>query len=1384
MRSRTCFLSLAWSLSFALAVFTTGTANAAEVGVDLPWEGDLFEAEADAVLDAVAKIPHPEADESEYLVWDERIQISADHRVTNTERHVYRILSRDDIETRGSLAAAWTPWLEERPLMRARVITRDGHVHELDPATITESSGSNVQNQVYTDTRILTAPLPAIAIGSIIETEVITTEHTAFCPAGIVGNVIWERFSKCHHLYAEVRADASIDLSLHCVGKTVPLEIQRDGDEQVWSLKQNQPDPLEVLWDYAPSDHTPMSFVTYCTGTSWAEIAQYYDEMVNRQIADSELGNLPDQVKQAWRADHDEDDRRTLVTTAWEQIMNSIRYTGIEFGVSAIQPARPIDTLRRRYGDCKDQACLMVAMLRQLDIEAYVALQSTQSFVDAAADAPALNAFDHAIVYVPRQDNLKETWIDMTASYTSFGELPISDQDRLTLVAAPTTKKLRRTRASRSSDNMRRYKTVYQLKANGPSTARVTSSSTGIFASYMRAAYASQTRPQIETSLKDQFKEIYGDAELSELDYDDPNQPTSPEFTVKYNLDSTGICTNDAGRLVIELDPGAAFNYLPYEFIGPECDQLPEDPDAIERTIPYEISRFIYRTEMELHPPSGFEVVSLPKRQTIQVGKFQVAMSCESNPDGTVHFQIQLNTGDGKLSPEQLPEFRDEFLALSNNAAPSEWFVPIEFAYQPTLKFENGEEAGALHQMLQIAEESPDDLFNRSELSSALLKVGLVRESQEVADQLVADAPESELAHWASAWASMHDQRGHNMYPGIDREKVVSSLRRMVELNPSSVDGRYNLAMVLEHDSELTRYSDRELMLEAAKIYRSLLDEQAYELVVVNYGLLLAHLEDTQALRRLVRSYPTLGEPWIFLAVAEINQNGVAAGNRLIDKAPNTLDSNFIQINVAARLRTFRQYELLQEFLETRSDLQGVSSTLRYLQRYEDVKLEPSDPASVVQSFLARCLRFGPDLEKLRDLYTSSDNDEFIVADIERLPPALHQLYEVVRTTFGQPALSEDMVSLYEFEVEGDDVGGYTVTASIIDDVDIPNSSITRQVVRDGDSFRILHPGRFLHNYGIKALELIDNGHVEEAKAWINPLYQVERNRVGMFNQFAASPFAQSWFASSESDVQALRLAALILASRNRADQSIADELVKVRDQYPALLQLQIDRCRLTYLAGQQRFEELLELSTQMLENYPLNPELLNARLKAELGLGEYEQAESTMKLLEGQESASGINSHLAYLTKTDGHDRALEYARQLHEKKPEITSLLSTIGWRSLFVGKSAECIEEALAARNKSITVRELSANLHTLACVYADDGQLTKAFSTLTEAINARNGLDESFDQLVRGRIAQRCGLPEAAERYYREVQPAMFDEPTGASCVELANRWIESLETTEE
>jgi hypothetical protein len=47
-----------------------------------------------------------------------------------------------------------------------------------------------------------------------------------------------------------------------------------------------------------------------------------------------------------------------------------VRYTGIEFGEAAIVPHDPAETLAKKYGDCKDKATLLVAMLRAAGIPA------------------------------------------------------------------------------------------------------------------------------------------------------------------------------------------------------------------------------------------------------------------------------------------------------------------------------------------------------------------------------------------------------------------------------------------------------------------------------------------------------------------------------------------------------------------------------------------------------------------------------------------------------------------------------------------------------------------------------------------------------------------------------------------------------------------------------------------------------------------------------------------------------------------------------------------------------------------------------------------------------------------------------------------------------
>jgi len=91
-------------------------------------------------------------------------------------------------------------------------------------------------------------------------------------------------------------------------------------------------------------------------------------------------------------------------------------------------------TLARRFGDCKDQSALLVKLLRTAGHPAHLALLRTGSAEDVDPELPGLGSFDHAIVYVAGDVPL---WIDPTDAYSGHGELPLHDQGRRALVAAP-----------------------------------------------------------------------------------------------------------------------------------------------------------------------------------------------------------------------------------------------------------------------------------------------------------------------------------------------------------------------------------------------------------------------------------------------------------------------------------------------------------------------------------------------------------------------------------------------------------------------------------------------------------------------------------------------------------------------------------------------------------------------------------------------------------------------------------------------------------------------------------------------------------------------------------------------------------------------------------
>ena len=174
-----------------------------------------------------------------------------------------------------------------------------------------------------------------------------------------------------------------------------------------------------------------------------------------------------------------------------ERLHREVRYTGVEFGEARLVPEYPAETLRRRFGDCKDKSTLLVAALRASGIDAYLALLSAGDDQDVSPDLPGLGMFDHAIVYVPGAGEAVRTCGSTPPPNTrASARCPPADTNRLALVIRAGEKALTRTPALRSHDNRQIETREFFLAEYGPARVIETTETHGTIEGEYRGWYA------------------------------------------------------------------------------------------------------------------------------------------------------------------------------------------------------------------------------------------------------------------------------------------------------------------------------------------------------------------------------------------------------------------------------------------------------------------------------------------------------------------------------------------------------------------------------------------------------------------------------------------------------------------------------------------------------------------------------------------------------------------------------------------------------------------------------------------------------------------------------------------------------------------------------
>ncbi|PPV06639.1 DUF3857 domain-containing transglutaminase family protein [Xanthomonas bromi] len=158
---------------------------------------------------------------------------------------------------------------------------------------------------------------------------------------------------------------------------------------------------------HAPDDVDPYGLIEVSTAGSWGAVAAWAAQLYPGSFKDARVAAS---MVQSLKLHSDDPQGALLRAVAFVQ--GEIRYVGLDMGENSHAPHPPEVTLRNRYGDCKDKATLLIALLQLAGIRAEPVLVNSDKGHGLEKRLPSPYAFDHVVVraHLPQG----EVWVDAT----------------------------------------------------------------------------------------------------------------------------------------------------------------------------------------------------------------------------------------------------------------------------------------------------------------------------------------------------------------------------------------------------------------------------------------------------------------------------------------------------------------------------------------------------------------------------------------------------------------------------------------------------------------------------------------------------------------------------------------------------------------------------------------------------------------------------------------------------------------------------------------------------------------------------------------------------------------------------------------------------------
>ncbi len=408
------------------------------------------------------------------------------------------------------------------------------------------------------------------------------------------------------------------------------------GSTYAWELKNLAPiDPEpaspevsalapRIGISYFPSAGKQLAGGTF---TSWNDASRWLTNLMDAQAApDDAIANKARALTANAKTEYDR-------IAAISRYVQNIQYVAISMNLGrggGYKPRSASEVFAKSYGDCKDKANLMRAMLKSINITSYLVTiyAGDRTYVRDAFPSP--QQFNHCIIAVKVSDDTKAATIithptlgrllifDATDETTLLGDLPEHEQDSFALIIAGADGTLVRMPATAPEANQTERIITAELDAEGSIKANVREMATGQVASTFRREWRDMPKPDYNRMIEDWISR--GATGAIVPSFNPTDNPAENRFQLTVDFTAPRYAQSMQGRLLV---------FKPAMLSRRSSMPL----TAATRKHPIVLDAESYTEIANIKLPAGFEVDELPDATKLETafGTYKTTYEVKDN---------------------------------------------------------------------------------------------------------------------------------------------------------------------------------------------------------------------------------------------------------------------------------------------------------------------------------------------------------------------------------------------------------------------------------------------------------------------------------------------------------------------------------------------------------------------------------------------------------------------------------------------------------------------------------------------------------------------------------------------------------------------------------